>query len=209
MENLGPLKILAFSGGDWVIYLLLACSVLTVAVIIERWRLHARETQFAKMLDDKAGPALEKGDLEAAQKAADGTPGAAAKVLSLALHHRGAGGAAVEDFAAAARLREKKRLEQRLLILGTLGNNAPFIGLFGTVLGVIKAFHDLSQVAAGPEVVMQGLSEALVATAVGLLVAMPAVIFYNHFMKRASDILEGADVMVRLVVAGLKDRRRS
>ncbi|EAT16836.1 MotA/TolQ/ExbB proton channel family protein [Desulfuromonas acetoxidans] len=74
--------------------------------------------------------------------------------------------------------------QKRLTILATLGNNAPFIGLFGTVLGVIKAFHDLHlQQGSGIKVVMGGISEALVATAMGLLVAIPAVIAYNAFSK--------------------------
>ncbi|PLX92205.1 MAG: flagellar motor protein MotA [Desulfuromonas sp.] len=74
--------------------------------------------------------------------------------------------------------------QKRLTVLATLGNNAPFIGLFGTVLGVIKAFHDLHlQQGSGIKVVMGGISEALVATAMGLLVAIPAVIAYNAFSK--------------------------
>ncbi|MBM3274146.1 MAG: MotA/TolQ/ExbB proton channel family protein [Candidatus Sericytochromatia bacterium] len=80
----------------------------------------------------------------------------------------------------AHRLRERNAAERGLVILGTLGNNAPFIGLFGTVLGIIKAFHDLAQSASqGPSAVMAGISEALVATAVGILVAIPAVIAFN------------------------------
>ena len=103
---------------------------------------------------------------------------------------------------------ERQHLERRLLILGTLGNNAPFIGLFGTVLGVIKAFHDLAQSAsAGPEVVMQGLSEALIATAVGLLVAIPSVIAYNYFQKRVNDLLGQTDALVHLLMAQLKSTK--
>ena len=74
-------------------------------------------------------------------------------------------------------IQEKHKMDKGLVILGTLGNNAPFIGLFGTVIGIIKAFHDLAQnPEGGPSVVMAGVSEALVATAVGILVAIPAVI---------------------------------
>lgn len=72
-----------------------------------------------------------------------------------------------------------------LAVLGTLGNSAPFIGLFGTVLGVIKAFQDLSLAEqAGPQVVMAGISQALIATAMGLLVAIPAAVMYNYFSLR-------------------------
>jgi len=84
----------------------------------------------------------------------------------------------------------KLSLEKRLGILATFGNNAPFIGLFGTVLGIIKAFHDLGVAEEfGVRVVMTGISEALVATAMGLFVAIPSVISYNYFIRRVKKIL--------------------
>ena len=92
-----------------------------------------------------------------------------------------------------------------MVILGTLGNNAPFIGLLGTVLGVIRAFHDLGASAGqGPEVVMQGISEALVATAVGILVALPCVAFYNFLQKRIKDALVDADRFGKQLIAILE-----
>jgi len=84
----------------------------------------------------------------------------------------------------------KLSLEKRLGILATFGNNAPFIGLFGTVLGVIKAFHDLATAKQfGVSVVMEGISQALVATALGLFVAIPSVIAYNYFVRKIKSIL--------------------
>lgn len=81
-------------------------------------------------------------------------------------------------------------LEQRLGILATMGNNAPFIGLFGTVLGVIQAFHTLGvNSKLGVEPIMQGISEALIATAAGLFVAIPCVIAYNYFVRRMKVVL--------------------
>jgi biopolymer transport protein ExbB/TolQ len=83
--------------------------------------------------------------------------------------------------------RQIARLEERLVILGTIGSVSPFIGLFGTVLGVMRAFKDLAHATgAGPGVVAVGISEALVATAAGLFVAIPAVIAYNVFTSRAN-----------------------
>lgn len=209
MEHLGALKFLALSGGDWVIYLLLAASVLTLAVMADRWFAQRRERQALARFQAESAKYIEEGNLEAASRAAQAAPGAAANVLLAGLTRTRLGLASVEEHVAAARLREKKRLEERLLILGTLGNNAPFIGLFGTVLGVIKAFADLStQAGAGPEVVMAGLSEALIATAVGLLVAIPAVMAYNYFQKRVNDLLSEADILVRLLLAHLKAQPR-
>jgi biopolymer transport protein ExbB len=84
----------------------------------------------------------------------------------------------------------KLSLEKRLGILATFGNNAPFIGLFGTVLGVIKAFHDLATSNQfGVSVVMEGISQALVATALGLFVAIPSVVAYNYFVRKIKSIL--------------------
>ena len=84
----------------------------------------------------------------------------------------------------------KLSLEKRLAILATFGNNAPFIGLFGTVLGIMQAFHDLGQSSEfGVKVVMEGISEALVATALGLFVAIPSVVAYNYFVRKIKTIL--------------------
>ncbi len=84
----------------------------------------------------------------------------------------------------------KLALEKRLGILATFGNNAPFIGLFGTVLGVMQAFHDLGNSPEfGVKVVMEGISEALVATALGLFVAIPSVMAYNYFVRKIKTII--------------------
>ncbi|MBI4396735.1 MAG: MotA/TolQ/ExbB proton channel family protein [Elusimicrobia bacterium] len=209
MNELGALKTLAYAGGEWVIYMLILSSVLTVAVIVERYLVSHKEKKYIKALRGRLASPLENGDLQKAAQASQETPGAVARILSAGLRHASAGPSAVEEYISAARSEEKRFLERRLLILGTLGNNAPFIGLFGTVLGVIKAFHDLAETAsAGPEVVMQGLSEALVATAVGLLVAIPAVMAYNYFQKGVNDLLSESESFERLLLAGLKDESK-
>src|SRR5213075_466177 len=104
--------------------------------------------------------------------------GMEAAVVREAIDSVAKGPDAVEEIIAAAVAREKPQYERFLSFLGTLGANAPFIGLFGTVLGIIKAFHDLGQTGAKgsaiQQTVMAGISEALVATAVGLAVAIPA-----------------------------------
>jgi biopolymer transport protein ExbB len=93
-------------------------------------------------------------------------------------------------------------LERNLGVLGTLGNNAPFIGLFGTVLGIIKAFADLSRNSiGGAGAVMAGISEALVATAVGLMVAIPAVIAFNYFQAKVRKSLSRVDAVAHMVLA--------
>jgi len=168
---------LALTGGGWVIWALILSSIGGVAVAYDRWNLLKEEAKALASLRPAFLAALSAEDLGAADKAVKANPGAAARVLAEPDHLQ----AALSD--------EKRHLEGRLLWLGTLGNNAPFVGLFGTVLGVIKAFHDLAESGAGPEVVMAGLSEALVATAVGLLVAIPAVLAFNFLQKQLRDLL--------------------
>lgn len=205
--NLGFLGALVHSGGGWVIWLLILASVFTLGVIIERAIVLVRERQaFAKFRAAVIAP-LEKGDLAEAAKRAEKAEGIPAAILSAGLAKPGAGAAAAEERLAAARIEGKYRMERRLWVLGTLGNNAPFVGLFGTVLGVIKAFGDLAESSqAGPEVVMAGLAEALIATAVGLLVAIPAVMAFNYFMKRSGEMLADTDALSRRLLAVLKEK---
>ncbi len=209
MSSLGGLEFLAYSGGEWVIHLLILCSVLSLAVMVERFLVQRRERKSLAALLESVSSPLETGDWDGATKLAQAWPGFASRILLAGLKRIPSGLPAVEEHLAAARTQEKLFLERRLLILGTLGNNAPFIGLFGTVLGVIKAFRDLALASsAGPEVVMQGLSEALIATAVGLLVAIPAVMAFNYFQKRVNDLLSETEVLTRRLLARLKAQAR-
>ena len=125
------------------------------------------------------------------------------------LAHTDRGDVAVEAMMNSIRPGEKMRLERRLNFLGTLGANAPFIGLFGTVLGIIKAFKDLGEsgmkAVDNSSVVMAGISEALVATAVGLLVAIPAVVAYNVFQRKVKRMLSDADALAHMAYALVTD----
>ncbi len=99
--------------------------------------------------------------------------------------------AGLDEIMASRMLEEESILEKRLPVLNTLGNNAPFIGLLGTVLGVIKAFHGLGTLGnTGAEVVMRGISTALLATAAGLFIAVPVVMFNNYFTARIQEIMK-------------------
>jgi biopolymer transport protein ExbB len=115
-------------------------------------------------------------------------------------------GADVDELMAGEVTRQRARLERRLMFLGTLGNNAPFVGLLGTVLGIIKAFHDLSlgdpaRATSSAQAVMSGISEALVATAVGLAVALPAVVAFNAFKGVVKARVAASESLARLVSA--------
>ena len=169
------LDLMLRAGSRWVLWLLLGLSLAAVAVALERiWFFVQERRPAAKLLAAIAtlrrdGPAAALAGLQGA-RSMDAAVARAA--LAVALD----GTASVEEELAASVEHERLRYERGLAFLGTLGNNAPFIGLFGTVLGIVRAFHDLaSNTALGAAAVMAGIAEALVATGVGLLVALPAV----------------------------------
>lgn len=210
MQQLGFLKFLALSGGNWVLYFLLFCSVLSVAVMIERAVYFLRQRGNDERLKTQILSALASGDsVSALAYARDGsTP--IARTLQAGLNFESASVAVRERAMENRILTEKIDSERFLVVLGTLGNNAPFIGLFGTVLGIIKAFDDLAvSSGAGPKVVMAGISEALIATAVGLIVAIPAVIAYNLFQRLVRTSTSRMENAARQLLSALENSRRS
>jgi len=171
-------------GEEWVLWLLVVLSVASIAVMFERFIFFM--THRMPIGDDLARH-LASGDIEYARRAVEGRRGIEAAVVREALNATDRGPEAVNEVIASTMAREKLRYDAWLSVLGTLGNNAPFIGLFGTVLGIIRAFHDLAAnpttKAGGVSTVMSGISGALVATAVGLAVAIPAVVAFNFFQR--------------------------
>ena len=123
----------------------------------------------------------------------------------LKAHERG-GHTAAENAIAGQIVFERTRLDKGIIIIGTTGSNAPFLGLFGTVLGIIKAFADLAtQTDEGAASVMVSISEALVATAIGLLVAIPAVVLYNYLRQRNKHLLSNLQSMSHLMLSRLDE----
>ncbi len=125
------------------------------------------------------------------------------RVAAIALKGWPHGVDTIHQYAQTALAAERRNLERRLIVLNTLGNNIPFIGLLGTVLGIMQAFGDLATSGgdAGPAVVMLGISKALIATALGLIVAVPTVIFYNGLSKAAKTRISMAEEIVSLMQA--------
>jgi biopolymer transport protein ExbB len=190
-------------GAEWVLWLLLALSLLSVAVMIERGLFFA-----SRRLADTDGLSrlLLDGDFAGARAAVAGKRGMEAEVVRAALERATQGPDAVEEVVAGSVERARLDYEQRLAYLGTLGNNAPFIGLFGTVLGIIRAFADLAAHpgAGGAATVMAGISEALVATAVGLFVALPAVVMFNLYTRWLRRAAQRSAVLGHALVARLR-----
>jgi biopolymer transport protein ExbB/TolQ len=116
---------------------------------------------------------------------------------------------AVQEVIAGGIVRQRMYYERLLAFLGTLGNNAPFVGLLGTVLGIIRAFQDLAstapgQSAQGLQKVIPGISQALVATAIGLFVALPAVVAFNGFQRWLRAIVSRTNMLGHALVANLE-----
>jgi biopolymer transport protein ExbB len=198
------LDLMLRAGSRWVLWLLIALSLGALAVMIERLWFFIQERRPELQLA-KAVAELQKDSPEGALKALAGARSMEAIVLRSCLSRAAEGAEAVDEHRAAIVELERQRYEKRLAFLGTLGNNAPFIGLFGTVLGIIRAFHDLAgSTLQGTSAVMSGIAEALVATGVGLLVALPAVAAYNAFTRHVEASANAADAAAHEVLAYLK-----
>ena len=199
-------KRLALVGDVWVLWLLLAASVISLGVIFDRWWMFSKDrVDFPGFLDKLTGY-LQEGDLAGAKNIISGAQGMEYRVAMSGLNNLAKGPASVEEAMTSRMVLERSRLEKNLIVLGTLGNNAPFIGLFGTVLGIIKAFNDLAvSGSSGASVVMAGISSALVATAFGILVAIPAVIANNAFQTNLRKKCANAQSLIHLLQVYLKD----
>ena len=198
------LDLMLRAGSRWVLWLLLALSLGAIAVMIERLWFFIQERRPEGEIK-KALEVLRKDGPEAALKLLSNTRSMEAAVVRSCIARAKDGAEAVDEHRAAIVELERQRYEKRLAFLGTLGNNAPFIGLFGTVLGIIRAFHDLaSTTLQGTQAVMSGIAEALVATGVGLVVALPAVAAYNAFTRHVEAAAAAADASAHEVLAVLK-----
>ena len=204
-------------GAAWVMWLMIGLSVGSVTIMLERgWFYYSIRDdipQLAQSLRDK----LRGDDLPAALGLLEKSPSAEAAVVVAGLREADRGVKAAEKAMRGAAAVQKMKLEQRLAFLGTLGNNAPFIGLFGTVIGVVEAFEALGKkpvataakdaAFSAPTEVMAAIAEALVATAIGLVVAIPAVAMYNYFQRLSRSILANTDALSHVLMSHLVAER--
>ena len=193
--------------GTTVLYILIALSVISMAITIERIVYYARRRVDPTALGRSLTARLREKDLIGARALLDGSRSVEAQVMREALAWVDRGPDSLHEVVEAALREKKKEYEWGLLFLGTLGNNAPFVGLFGTVLGIVNSFRELSSATGnGGQMgnVMGGIAEALVATAIGILVAIPAVVAYNWFAKKSSDIEDNVATLTNYLFAELK-----
>jgi biopolymer transport protein ExbB/biopolymer transport protein TolQ len=181
---------IAMLGSSWVMYLLLALSVASIGAMVERWAFFRKRGSQGDELGDALCEFLEHGERDKAYELLKASPAIEAEVLRSALRWAHGGPAALAAAIDGEMTKRRRELERGMTLLGTLGNNAPFVGLLGTVIGVIVAFADLAdgQNKVQMDKVMGGIAEALIATAVGLFVAIPAVVAFNVFQKKIGDI---------------------
>lgn len=200
------LERVALLGSAWVLYLLLGLSVLSISVMLERLVFFAKHGGDADALGDELIERLHADDRAGAEKVLKESALIEAAVVRRALPWMDGGAASLAEALEAEMGRKRKELERGMTFLGTLGNNAPFVGLFGTVLGVIQAFHQLGegQSKAAMGNVMSGIAEALIATGVGLVVALPAVVAYNVAQKRIGEIEGNVAAIGKQLLALLK-----
>jgi biopolymer transport protein ExbB len=182
---------------EWVLWVLLALSLVSVVVMIERvWFFHTHRVN-TKQLRTELEKLLDAGEFRTAARMLERHDSLETNVVLFGLRQYGKGPEAVEEVLAGAEALELQRYQKRLGFLATIGSNAPFIGLFGTVLGVIRAFAELGADfgSAGGEL-MNGISEALV--------AIPAVIAYNAFAARVKKLTANTDALSHTLLAALK-----
>jgi biopolymer transport protein ExbB len=207
IEN--KLRALAGFGAGWVMWLLLGLSVLVLAIAIERAIVLFVKQDDVAALRRNVSSALGRGDLVAARGHVVTSRSFEARVLEAGLGALPRGSAAVEERLASEAQLTRLTMERRLAVLGTVGSNAPFIGLLGTVIGIIRAFHALD--ASGGQVstaLMAEIGEALSATAIGLFVALPAVALFNFFQRQIGVRVARAEALGREMLSFVKDERR-
>jgi biopolymer transport protein ExbB len=205
-------------GAEWVLYFLLLLSVVSVAIIFERYTFYRKSAKGLKEFRAQVRAQIAQGQLKEAivlaqKRQADQALSSSDLETEMTYHlvstvqnqtHPQNSGEILGELAQDAVIRAKISWDRNLSLLATIGSNAPFVGLFGTVLGIIKAFHDLSQQSTtGSQVITSGIAEALVATAVGLLVAIPAVVSFNLFQRRVKFALAEAEALKCFLLGNL------
>ncbi len=206
---------LTLLGSEWVLVLLVLLSVLSLSLILERGYFYRKSSNGLIEFRDVIRKNIQENTLADAldiahrRKEIAPVPDLETEMTVVLLehlnnHHKKISRSALEDLASDAMSRARLKWEKYLTILATIGANTPFLGLLGTVLGIIRAFHDLSaEGAQGATGVSSGIAEALVATAVGLFVAIPAVVGYNFYSKKIKSSLTEADAQKNYIIGSL------
>ena len=191
-----------------VLYILVILSVISIGMILDRFFYLRKISKQSGEVRSKVRAALQTHSIDDVENMSKDPDTIEGRALGYAMKHiKESGSKGLEEAFNSYALSERPDLERFLSFLATVGSNAPYIGLLGTVLGIMKAFNDLASSAeAGQQTVMAGISLALVSTAAGLFVAIPAVIFYNYFQRQVKGILQGLESVKELCLAYSKKK---
>lgn len=191
-----------------VLWILVILSILSIGMILERFFFLRKVNSASSEVRTKIRAALSTHTVEDVESIPRDPETIEGRALSYAMKHiKESGSKGLAEAFNSYALTEKPEMERFLNFLATVGSNAPYIGLLGTVLGIMKAFFDLSQNAeAGQQTVMAGISLALVATAAGLFVAIPAVISYNYFQRQVKGTMQNLEALKELCLAFAKKK---
>ena len=192
-----------------ILYIMGIMSVLSVGIMIERYYSLKKISSSSSGVSHEFKSVMANQDLNEIQKISDNSKSIEGRALGYGLNFVKTNGAnGLEDLFNFYKSVEKPDLEKNLNLLGTIASNAPYVGLLGTVMGIMKAFNDLASAPGqGNEVVMAGIAHALVSTALGLAVAIPAVVAFNHFQKKVGLVLSNIDAARDLCLAYIKSRK--
>ena len=194
--------------GGFTIWLLIVLSVLSLAVIVERAKYFYKNSKAGRILFmENIKTELMKQDILTAMRICADTEAPFASVVKSGLRNSEATGEKVANALERQISIETKNLEKYTGILGTIGSTAVYIGLFGTVIGIIRAFHDISSLGGGGggiDAVIRGIAEALICTAAGISIAVPAVVAYNYFAKKTDDFISDMELCASELIDILK-----
>jgi biopolymer transport protein ExbB len=201
MAGIGFVQLLKNS---WAIDLLLVFSVIALAVILERFWTYSRLRIDDKALIEKVQRAIKKGNMQEASFICKSVSHPLGALLEAGIDNKDLPREDIADILDSELIETKIYLEKKNSILSTISFISPLLGLLGTVTGIIRAFNDLAvSGSGGPSTVMAGVAEALVSTAIGIIVAIPSAIFYNYFMNKVKDILAQIEANSRRFLAFL------
>lgn len=204
-----------YSNFDWikltsespVLISLIAFSIVTVGVCIERAYYYWTRRGNAEHIGREVLQRMRRGDIKEAIWTCEQAKHPAAATMQVVVGSPSERSEDLDERLVVVLSEQKLMLERNLNILGTMAVTAPLVGLLGTVWGIMRAFHDMALVgSAAPTVVAGGIAEALITTAVGLLVAVPSLIAYNHFVRRMNVMLTIAENQARALRTSLNDR---
>ncbi|HEX4922486.1 MAG TPA: MotA/TolQ/ExbB proton channel family protein [Bdellovibrionales bacterium] len=200
---------IAEASANGILYLMVLMSVISVAIMIERYFALKKVSSKSSGVAQGFKTLIHSEDLNQIEKLSEESESLEGRALGYGMNFvKKHGAEGLDDLFNSYKTVERPGLEKNLNILGTIASNAPYVGLLGTVMGIMKAFNDLANAPGqGNEVVMAGIAHALVSTAVGLAVAIPAVAAFNYFQKKVGLVLANIDAARDLCLAYTKSRR--